>query len=404
MVTGTAFFEAAAAYNDAPVKSGLCSICKGAHRLCGKDRCPLMIKFYSQQKTRPLIDAKDLAGSSPPSVFVGRYGYPKVDIGPLVPPEFGDTSVMGRPEMWVGKSIDEIVDMRFRLVRGKYRIDATDFAKYGRMVDAVQEVALAERPIDIETTFSQKPRGRVVLDDDIEPFAEPREVVLRHRHARRGRRGIGVQGRDPDLRDPEGVLRGNDGHRQAQALRPHQMEHHRRRRHHRQGPAEDHQVEPDHRRLQALSLGGAGQQMGHPPDALHLEVRAHRGVVSQHHLESHREDHRRHPRQRVLRGKDRIRAHRRLLLRIPHGGERAPHQGGEDGGCRHHEGGPSGIRHARRGLERQGERPRRPEDGAPPLRDLRPGDGPRGADDGHQARGMDRQLRRDEGLARPEED
>ena len=170
MVTGTAFFEAAAAYNDAPVKSGLCSICKGAHRLCGKDRCPLMIKFYSQQKTRPLIDAKDLAGSSPPSVFVGRYGYPKVDIGPLVPPEFGDTSVMGRPEMWVGKSIDEIVDMRFRLVRGKYRIDATDFAKYGRMVDAVQEVALTERPIDIETTFSQKPRGRVVLDDDIEPF------------------------------------------------------------------------------------------------------------------------------------------------------------------------------------------------------------------------------------------
>ena len=170
MVTGTAFFEAAAAYNDAPVKSGLCSICKGAHRLCGKDRCPLMIKFYSQQKTRPLIDAKDLAGSSPPSVFVGRYGYPKVDIGPLVPPEFGDTSVMGRPEMWVGKSIDEIVDMRFRLVRGKYRIDATDFTKYGRMVDAVQEVALTERPIDIETTFSQKPRGRVVLDDDIEPF------------------------------------------------------------------------------------------------------------------------------------------------------------------------------------------------------------------------------------------
>ena len=111
---GGSFFDRAVELNDPPVRSGLCSVCKGAHRLCGKDRCPLMIKFYSQQRTMPMIDAKDLAGSSPPSVFVGRYGYPKVDIGPLLPPEFGDTAVMDRPEMWVGKSIDEIVETASR--------------------------------------------------------------------------------------------------------------------------------------------------------------------------------------------------------------------------------------------------------------------------------------------------
>ena len=170
MVTATSFFEMSAERNGGIVKNGLCSICKGAHRLCGKDRCPLMVKFYSQQKTRPLIDSKDLAGSSPPSVFVGRYGYPKVDIGPLIPPEFGDTSIMGTPEKWVGMPIDDIVDLRFRLVRGKYRIDAKDFRRYGRMVDGVQELALAERPVDVETSFTQKPKGRVVLDDSIEPF------------------------------------------------------------------------------------------------------------------------------------------------------------------------------------------------------------------------------------------
>ena len=170
MVTATSFFEMSAERNGGIVKNGLCSICKGAHRLCGKDRCPLMVKFYSQQKTRPLIDSKDLAGSSPPSVFVGRYGYPKVDIGPLIPPEFGDTSIMGTPEKWVGMPIDDIVDHRFRLVRGKYRIDAKDFRRYGRMVDGVQELALAERPVDVETSFTQKPKGRVVLDDSIEPF------------------------------------------------------------------------------------------------------------------------------------------------------------------------------------------------------------------------------------------
>ncbi len=124
---------------------GLCVICKGAKRLCGKDRCPLMIKFYSRQKTAPMIDFKDLGGSCPPAVFVGRYGYPKVDIGPLLPPFHGDTSVMDRPEEWVGKTIDEITDMRFSLVRGKYRIDATDFAKAGRIVEQIQEILAAQR-------------------------------------------------------------------------------------------------------------------------------------------------------------------------------------------------------------------------------------------------------------------
>ncbi len=169
-MSGTEFFDKMVEVNQSPVKSGLCSICKGSRRLCGKDRCPLMIKFYSQQKTMPLIDLKDMAGCSPPAVFVGRYGYPKVDIGPLLPPEFGDTSIMDTPERWVGKSIDEIVDMRFRLVRGKYRIDAKDFKAAGRIVDNVQELALTDRPIEVEANFRQKPRGRVILDDEVQPF------------------------------------------------------------------------------------------------------------------------------------------------------------------------------------------------------------------------------------------
>ena len=169
-MSGAEFFDRMAETNQAPAGSGLCSICKGSRRLCGKDRCPLMIKFYSQQRTMPLVDLKDLAGCSPPAVFVGRYGYPKVDIGPLLPPEFGDTSILDKPELWVGKSIDEIVDMRFRLVRGKYRIDAKNFKAAGRIVDNVQELALTERPLEVEANFRQKPRGRVILDDEVQPF------------------------------------------------------------------------------------------------------------------------------------------------------------------------------------------------------------------------------------------
>jgi len=168
-MTESGFFDDMVEVNQSK-QSGLCVICKGSRRLCGKDRCPLMIKFYSQSKTLPLLNLKDLEGCSPPAVFVGRYGYPKVDIGPLVPPEFGDTSIMDKPERWVGKSIDEIVDFRFRLVRGKFRIDATDFKSAGKIVDNIQELALTERPLEVEANFTQRPRGRVVLDDEVQPF------------------------------------------------------------------------------------------------------------------------------------------------------------------------------------------------------------------------------------------
>ena len=94
-------------------RSNPCVLCKGAKNLCGKDKCALMVKYYARSKTRSLIDGLDLTGSSPPGVFVGRYGYPKVEVGPLVPPEFGDTSLMDTPEEWVGKSIQDIADFRF---------------------------------------------------------------------------------------------------------------------------------------------------------------------------------------------------------------------------------------------------------------------------------------------------
>lgn len=148
----------------------LCVLCKGSKLLCGKERCPLMIKFYSHARTRRLIDGLDLFGDSPPGVFVGRYGYPKVDIGPLVPPLFGDTSIMDTPELWVGKTIDEIVDFRFSLVRGKYGIDVTDTISPARIVDQTRELALAINPIGVEAKFEKPPSGKIVLDDEVQPF------------------------------------------------------------------------------------------------------------------------------------------------------------------------------------------------------------------------------------------
>jgi len=144
-----------------------CLQCRGAKMLCGKDRCPVMVKFYSSVKTRPLIDSTSLHGSTPPSVFVGRYGYPHVDIGPMVPPQQGDTALIDTPEQWIGKNIDDIVDFRMQLVRGKYRNPVTNFS--GKIVDFTREIALAARSVDTEITFSRKPRGSIALYDEVQP-------------------------------------------------------------------------------------------------------------------------------------------------------------------------------------------------------------------------------------------
>ncbi len=56
----------------------LCILCKGARALCGKTRCPIMVKVNYFLKSVPLMATENIDGMSPPSVFIGRIGYPNV--------------------------------------------------------------------------------------------------------------------------------------------------------------------------------------------------------------------------------------------------------------------------------------------------------------------------------------
>lgn len=154
--------------------TSLCAKCKG--RLwCGKDRCPILVKFYTQTKVKPLINSTYLEGSSPPSVFIGSYNYPKVFIGPMLPPKHGDTSIMDTPELWSNKSIEEIVDFRFQLVRGKYLTHIKNFD--GKIIERTREIALAEVSPDAEVEFKTRPAGRIVLNDEIQPFGPSASLI-----------------------------------------------------------------------------------------------------------------------------------------------------------------------------------------------------------------------------------
>ncbi len=146
-----------------------CIQCRGSKLLCGKQRCPVLVKFYSSVRVKQLTDSLNIDGSSPPGVFVGRIGYPFISVGPLIPPAHGDTGLLDTPEMWIGKSIDDIVDFRSQLVRGKYLVHIKDLDS-SRIVEATREIGLCANPVDVEAWFLKKPQSRLVLDDEVQPF------------------------------------------------------------------------------------------------------------------------------------------------------------------------------------------------------------------------------------------
>ncbi len=148
----------------------MCLRCRSAQLLCGKPVCPILLKYQAFARTMPLIDGRELDGSSPPGVFVGRFGYPKVSLGPLVSPEHGDTLLYDTPEEWVGRPVAEVVSFRTMLVRGTHRLHVLDAEKPLPMVERVQTLALSAESVEVEARFRRAPRAHLTLSDELPPY------------------------------------------------------------------------------------------------------------------------------------------------------------------------------------------------------------------------------------------
>jgi hypothetical protein len=135
-----------------------------------------MVKVNYFLRSVSLMGSEDVAGASPPSVFVGRVGYPMVSAGPLVPPVEEDTSIYDLPEYWFGRSMDEIVGFRSLLVRGKHRVHVRRFEEAGKIIDKTRELAFAINPVDVELVLKNRPRGSIFLDDEVQPFGPSAQI------------------------------------------------------------------------------------------------------------------------------------------------------------------------------------------------------------------------------------
>ena len=121
-----------------------------------------------------LFTSDSLSGSSPPSVFVGSYGYPKVGVGPMVPPIHGNTTLLDNPEKWLGKSLEDIVNFRLSLVRGIQKMSVQN--TQGRFIENLHEITMSSRSIDSELEFYKTTVPVTTIDGESAPFGPVGEI------------------------------------------------------------------------------------------------------------------------------------------------------------------------------------------------------------------------------------
>ena len=138
--------------------------------LCGKAYCPILSKAELLVKHIPRLSREMIEGSSPPGVFVGRFGYPRLYVGPLIPPEKGDTRLLDTPELWLGKTIQDIIDYRFALIRGKSLVEVHEAQDPGKYLLDLHDLALSSASVDVSAKFKKKPRMAVALSEETQPF------------------------------------------------------------------------------------------------------------------------------------------------------------------------------------------------------------------------------------------
>src|SRR3989338_8509121 len=100
----------------------------------------VFLKRLTQQANINSISLKstDFEGSSPPSVFIGSYNYPKVFAGPMLSQE-ADSFSYDAPESWLGNyKKEDIINFRLNLLRGKKTVYAADAA--GRFAQQLQDI------------------------------------------------------------------------------------------------------------------------------------------------------------------------------------------------------------------------------------------------------------------------
>lgn len=102
------------------------------------------------------------------NIFVGRYGYPDINVG-LV--NLGDPikdQQYDNPQLWADKNFDinTIINLRTQMINANFKTDI----KGTKLKDLYQELSLSSQPVDTEIVLEKPPTLRISFNADATPF------------------------------------------------------------------------------------------------------------------------------------------------------------------------------------------------------------------------------------------
>jgi DNA repair protein NreA len=106
---------------------------------------------------------EDFFGSSP-APFIGRYGYPNINVGLLAPQQTEQQAWLhDAPRHWATNNfnINTVADLRFSLINSRSKANIKTPQKISQLA---QEVGLAKKPVDIEIHLKKKPKIQPLTD------------------------------------------------------------------------------------------------------------------------------------------------------------------------------------------------------------------------------------------------
>ncbi len=146
-------------------------------RELAEEKSYAVTEYIDDARTRfdETLAGETLVGSTAPSVFVGRSSYPRVSTGLLAPvgneADADDYATTGE---WYrrGYGIDDVFERRTGLLNSTRRSNVDVHDVWDGFVGTQREVAIADRPVDIELDLDGKPGFG--LDGSLEDIAAPR--------------------------------------------------------------------------------------------------------------------------------------------------------------------------------------------------------------------------------------
>ncbi|MEM2910567.1 MAG: hypothetical protein QXO01_05860 [Nitrososphaerota archaeon] len=134
-----------------------CPVCRGKLSACRPAVCPFVKRLSAWIHIEKFQD-RMVFGVSPPTVFVGEWGYPRVNVGPAISTmEKNIVGLLDTHERWLNFSIDELLFMRLSLLHGKRRTGVVAARMPSRLIESFQELAMSSTPVDAEMELESRP-------------------------------------------------------------------------------------------------------------------------------------------------------------------------------------------------------------------------------------------------------